>query len=323
MTSVIWRRWRQVPSVEIRAILASLVAGVLLLGVKFTAYLLTGSTAVLADALEGVVNVAASVVAAYALVWAHEPADSEHPYGHGKIEFFAAGFEGGMILLAAVITLGKVVEVLFKKPGLNPDKLGWGAGLMVLAVVINTLVGLYLLRTGKRTSSLTLEADGWHLIGDAVTSTAALAALVLIRLTGVRWIDPLAALAVSFYIAWTGIGLVRRSAAGLLDKQDAHDQAMLERILDAHIGPDGIEPRICSYHKLRHRHSGRYHWVDFHIMVPAGWDIDHGHRVASSIEYEIEQNLGEGNATAHVEPCGDSSCGVCEGVQTLIKVPEG
>jgi divalent metal cation (Fe/Co/Zn/Cd) transporter len=106
---------------------------------------------------------------------------------------------------------------------------------------------------------------------------------------------------------------MRAGAAGLLDQQDLEDEALLVKILDSHLVPDGRPPQICSYHKLRHRHSGRYHWVDFHIMVPPGLSIDQGHAIASSIEYEIEQALGEGNATAHVEPCVDAACAACAG----------
>ena len=96
-----------------------------------------------------------------------------------------------------------------------------------------------------------------------------------------------------------------------MDRQDAADEKLLREILDAHVGPAGREPRICSYHKLRHRHSGRYHWVDFHLVVPAAMDVAQGHEMASAIEYEIEQALGEGNATAHVEPCSDRACATC------------
>ena len=116
---------------------------------------------------------------------------------------------------------------------------------------------------------------------------------------------------VSAYIARTGARLLGHAVGGLMDRQDAEDEALLRRILDAHLGPSGKEPRICGYHKLRHRHSGRYHWVDFHITVPADWSIDRGHKVASAIEYEIELALGEGNATAHVEPCKEAECGRC------------
>jgi divalent metal cation (Fe/Co/Zn/Cd) transporter len=136
-------------------------------------------------------------------------------------------------------------------------------------------------------------------------------ALVLVKLTGWRIVDPIAALLIAVYISILGIRLMRAGAAGLLDQQDLDDEALLVKILDSHLVPDGKAPQICSYHKLRHRHSGRYHWVDFHMMVPPGLTIDQGHAIASEIEYEIEQALGEGNATAHVEPCVDAVCAKC------------
>jgi divalent metal cation (Fe/Co/Zn/Cd) transporter len=116
---------------------------------------------------------------------------------------------------------------------------------------------------------------------------------------------------VAVYISALAAGLLRRSAAGLMDEQDKADETNIQRILDSHLAPGGKPPLICSYHKLRHRHSGRYHWVDFHIMVPAHMNIEHAHHIASTIEYEIEQMLGEGNATAHIEPCVASDCRAC------------
>jgi cation diffusion facilitator family transporter len=172
-----------------------------------------------------------------------------------------------------------------------------------------------LIRVGKSASSLTLEADGRHLISDAITTAVALAGLVIVKLTAMRAADPLAAIAVSLYIGWTGIGLIRRSAAGLMDEQDTSDTTILSQILNSHLGPNGKEPKICSYHKLRHRHTGRYHWVDFHIMVPGQWPVKRGHEVASAIEFEIENALGEGNATAHIEPCETSGCANCDSQQ--------
>lgn len=306
------RRLLNIPRAEAVAVTVSLGAGLLLLGIKFGAYLLTGSTAIFADALEGIVNVAAAAFAMYALMLAHQPADADHPYGHGKVEFFSAGFEGGMILLAAVIAIGKAFDTLWRGVPLHVNALGTGAVLMLVALMVNAIVGIFLIRTGQRQSSLTLEADGRHLITDAVTSLVALVALLVVRETGWSLADPLAAIVVSLYIGWTGIGLVRRSAAGLMDEQDSADAAVLGRILDSHQGPGGVEPRICSYHKLRHRHSGRYHWVDFHMLVPGWWDVQRAHRAASTIEYEIEQRLGVGNATAHVEPCALPACKSCD-----------
>jgi cation diffusion facilitator family transporter len=313
---------KHVPRAEASAAIISLTVGCLLLLIKFSAYFVTGSNAIFADALEGVVNVTAAAFATYALSQAHRPADKDHPYGHGKIEFFSAGFEGGMILLAAAIAIGKASVSLFHTQELRPERLNLGLLLMSIALIANAVVGLYLVRTGKNHSSITLEADGWHLLSDAITSAVALIALLAVRFSGWVAIDPLAAIGVSFYIALMGIRLVRRSAAGLMDEQDAADDSMFRKILDAHIGPTGGEPRICSYHKLRHRHSGRYHWVDFHLVVPGWWDIERGHRVASNIEYEIEQALGEGNATAHVEPCKNDECLHCGGEKVATQNAE-
>ena len=305
-------RWlRHVPPAEGRAILISVAVGGALLFVKFGAYFVTGSTAIFADALEGIVNVIGSGFALYALVLAHRPADPEHPYGHGKIEFFSAGLEGGMILLAAAVSAGKAVETLLRHGKLRQGELGEGLLLLGIATAANAVVGLYLIHSGRRRRSLVLEADGKHLMSDVVTSVAAIAALVVVRYTGWSAVDPVTAIVVSAYIAYAGIGLVRRSAEGLMDTQDAGDTAVICRILDGHVGRAGRHPQVCSYHKLRHRHSGRYHWVDFHLVVPGTWSIEAGHRVASAIEYEIEQALEEGNATAHVEPCPASECPTC------------
>jgi cation diffusion facilitator family transporter len=296
-------------AVEQRAATIALVVGIVLLAIKFIAYLFTGSSAILSDALESIVNVLAGGFALYAVILAHQPADREHPYGHGKIEFLSAGFEGGMIILAALIIAARAVQELIRGPSI--DQIDLGLLLMALAMLINGVLGLFLIRNGKRHGSIALEADGKHLLSDAVTSVVVLVALVLVRLTNRQWIDPVAAMFVAVYIAWMAIGLLRRSAAGLMDEQDRSDDAMIRGILDSHLGPGGKEPQICSYHKLRHRHSGRYHWVDFHIMIPADFDIEHGHRIASTIEYEIELAIGEGNATAHVEPCHTPGCAVC------------
>jgi cation diffusion facilitator family transporter len=296
----------RVPKSEAGAALLSLVVGIALLTIKFVAYFLTGSAAIFSDALESIVNVAASAVAAYALVVAHAPADEEHPYGHGKIEFLSAHFEGGMILLAAVAIAIKAIEAFYAPQPVQ--QLGVGIVLIAAAMVINGGVGFTLIRIGRRQGSMTLEADGHHLLSDAITSATAMVALAMVKV--LRWplADPIAAILIAGYIGWMGIKLLRRSAAGLMDRQDAEDERLLRGILDSHIGPGGKEPRICSYHKLRHRHSGRYHWVDFHIMVPGRLDVERGHAIASAIEYEIERALGEGNATAHIEPCMEKPC---------------
>lgn len=303
---------RHVPADEARAILVSLFVGVALTAVKFAAYFLTDSAVVFSDAMEGIVNVAAASFALYSIIVAHQPADAGHPYGHGKVEFLSGGFEGGMILLAAMAAATKGTFDLLHGTPMSGARLDWGLALMALTLPVNGGVGWYLVRTGRRKASVTLVADGHHLMTDALTSVVAIAALAVVRVTGWRYADPIGAIVVSAYIARTGVRLLRQSIGGLMDRQDAEDEALLRRILDSHLGPAGVEPRVCGYHKLRHRHSGRYHWVDFHITVPPDWNVERGHRVASAIEYEIELALGVGNATAHVEPCKVRACAACE-----------
>ena len=302
---------------EKRALIISLVTGIVLLLIKFGAYWLTGSAAIFSDALEGIVNVLASAFALYAISLAARPADAEHPYGHGKIEFMSAGFEGGMILVAALVMAARAGEELMRGP--QVQNVGIGLLLIAVAMVVNGGVGGYLVHLGKNRGSITLEADGHHLMSDAVTSAGVLVALGLVRATGLKWIDPIGALLVTLYIGFVAAGLLRKAIAGLMDQQDLDDEKQLTDLLDSHVGANGKPPRICSYHKLRHRHSGRYHWVDFHIMVPSWWDISRGHAIASSIEHEIELMLGEGNATAHIEPCTNGECGSCEVERKMTK----
>jgi cation diffusion facilitator family transporter len=308
-----YRKWfLHIPAAEARAAGLSLGIGSALTGVKFAGYFLTGSAVIFSDAVESIVNVVAAAAAIYSLSVAHRPADADHPYGHGKVEFLSAGFEGGMILIAGVVALVKAVDVLRNPAGmLRAENLTTGLLLMGSALVVNGGLGLYLIRTGKRHGSVTLEADGHHVLTDAWTSLAAVAALVVVRMTGWTWVDPVAAVGVSLYIGWVGIGLLRRAEAGLTDRQDERDAKLLESILDAHLPAGEREPRICGYHKVRHRHVGRFHWVEFHLVVPADWDVRRGHEVATAIEGELAAALGEGDATAHVEPCTSGLCGRC------------
>lgn len=303
-----------IPRLELRAALLAIAVGILLTSAKFTGYFLTGSAVIFSDALESIVNLAAAVFALYSLAVAHRPADDSHPYGHGKVEFIAVGFEGGMILIAGIISFVKAIDVFRTlDSGLNQGNLPVAIGLMTGALVINGAMGLYLVRTGRRLGALTLEADGHHLLSDAWTSIAALIAVAAVKLTGLVWLDPLAAMLVALYIGWVGIGLLRRAEAGLTDRQDMQDDAVFRGILDAHLPGGGKEPTICSYHKVRHRHAGRYHWIDFHLVVPSDWTVRQGHDAASQIEGEMESAIGEGDATAHIEPCISGRCARCSG----------
>ncbi len=225
-----------VPRSEARAILLSLLAGILLLAVKFAAYYLTSSTAVLSDAMESIVNVLASCFALYALRLAHLPADEKHPYGHGKVEFLSAGFEGGMVFLAALYIFVHVIYQFFNPRPL--ERVETAMGLMLLATVVNGVIGFILIRAGKRNHSLTLEADGQHLLADAITSIAVLISLLLVKFTHSTLPDPITAILVSVYLVILAMRLLRRSTAGLMDEQDAADTTLIQSILDKHLPPE-------------------------------------------------------------------------------------
>jgi len=297
---------------EMRWALLSLFVGIGLLAIKLIAYFITRSQAVFSDALENMANVVTAGFAVYSISLAHRPADADHPYGHGKVEFFSAGLEGATILLASLLIIGKVAISLVAGEANEIHKLDLGLALMTVALIGNAMLGSSLWIFGRKNRGLTLEAAGIHLMVDALDSVAVLIAIAIVRLTGWKWLDPAAALAVAVYIAFLGMRLIKRSAAGLMDEQDPILRKKLEEMLNSHVGIAAKEPRICSYHKLRYRQSGRDCWVDFHIVLPRHWTIEQAHQSASSIEHEIEQTLGQANATAHVEPCQDEECAGCQ-----------
>ena len=280
-----------------------------LMATKVLAYRLTGSTAVFGDAMESLVNVAASLLAVWSVWMAHRPADRTHPYGHGKAEFVSAAVEGGLVVAAAGAVAVKSVSDFGS--GAEPlERIDAGVLLLVATVAVNGLVGGWLLHLGRAGGSAALEADGVHLLSDAWTSGAAIASLLLVRSTGLQWIDPVVALVMAAWLVWCGWRVVRRSLGNLMDEQDQGDLVRVQALLEAHCRDEGPEPRICSFHKVRSRHSGREHWVDFHVQLPAGTDLRTAHEQATRIEDEIEATLG-GTATAHVEPCRSPECRRC------------
>ena len=286
-----------------------MAVAVALMATKVLAYRLTGSTAVFGDAMESLVNVAASLLAVWSVWMAHRPADRTHPYGHGKAEFVSAAVEGGLVVAAAGAVAVKSVSDFGS--GAEPlERIDAGVLLLVATVAVNGLVGGWLLHLGRTGGSAALEADGVHLLSDAWTSGAAIASLLLVRSTGLQWIDPVVALVMAAWLVWCGWRVVRRSLGNLMDEQDQGDLVRVQALLEAHCRDEGPEPRICSFHKVRSRHSGREHWVDFHVQLPAGTDLRTAHEQATRIEDEIEATLG-GTATAHVEPCRSPECRRC------------
>jgi len=296
--------------IERRAAAAAVAVAALLTVTKLVAWRLTGSTAVLSDALEGLVNVVASLITLWAIHHSHRPADRSHPYGHGRFELLSAALEGGMIVTAAFVIIWRAIEALVSGT-IELTSLDAGIVLLFGTIIVNGAVGGWLLALGRRSGSPALSADGKHLLSDAVTTAAAIAALLIVRATGWTWVDPVAALLIAVAVGVVGLRVVRRALGDLVDEQDPRDVLRIEALLDAHRGAQGREPRVCSWHKLRVRHLGREHWVEFHMCLPASTDVRRAHDAASAIEHEIETMLGPGNATAHVEPCVDAACERC------------
>lgn len=285
---------------EHRAARIALITSVVLLLTKLTAWRLTGSTAVFGDAMESVVNVAASALVIWSVWMANRPADQTHPYGHGKAEFLSSAIEGGMISVAMLVVMVRsALELLEGSAAV--EKIDFGLLLLAFTIMANGGVGMWLIQVGRKTKSSALNADGIHLISDAWTSGAAVVSLLLVRWTDKQFLDPIIALIMAVWVGFVGYRLIRRALGDLLDEQDLADLAKVETILKDHARADGPLPRIVSFHKVRTRHSGRDHWVDFHLQLRPDMDLKSAHNVASEIENNIEAALG-GTATAHIEP---------------------
>ena len=289
----------------VRAGVISLCVGALIMAVKFAAFFLTGSTALLADASESIVNVAAGAILTFSLIVARRPADANHPYGHGKAEPLSAMFEGTLIVIAASVIVAQATHQLIVGPELQ--RLGTGMLISAAAGLGNLALGLYLLGVARRERSEALRADGVHVLTDTVTTLAGIAALGLVRFTGLAWIDPVAGLLVAMNIVWAGWRLVRGALRGLLDEADfdllASIADKLDRVRSA---------SWCEVHQLRAWSAGALHHVDLHLVVPRYFTMEQGHVHADEVERTILGVLGEsGDVVVHVDPCRPQHCTGC------------
>jgi cation diffusion facilitator family transporter len=290
---------------RLRAGWFSLVVGLLVLGAKLSAWWLTGSTAVLSDALESVVNVAAGALLLYSLHVARQPADTNHPYGHGKVEFFSAGVEGTLIAVAALLIGVEAAREIARGPSLR--QLDVGLALVSAATVLNAAAGLQLIRVGRRTHSLALVADGRHLLTDVVTSVGVIAGLALVWITGWSLLDPLVALAVAVHILRTGWRLAREAVGGLMDEADPRLLGRIADALEARRAPHWIDA-----HSLRGWRSGPVQHVDLHLVVPRYFDADRLHRIDEEVEAIALGAAGlPGEVIVHFDPCRPRHCRGC------------
>jgi cation diffusion facilitator family transporter len=282
-----------------RAMRLSVAVGLLMLAGKLTAWLLTGSAAILSDAAESVVHVVAVGFAAFSLRLSYRPADSRYRYGYERVTFFSAGFEGAMIIVAAVYIIYEATARLIA--GLSPHRLGLGTAMVAAASVANLLLGLYLVRTGKRTNSLILEANGKHVLTDSWTSFGVVGGLLLVLATGWQPFDPLLAIAVAINILWSGGKLMYRSAQGLMDFADPDTARLIAKELDTVCEECGLR-----YHELRFRNTGSRLIIEVHLLFPFTTPVGEAHRIATAIEERLAAALDvPAEVITHLESAED------------------
>jgi cation diffusion facilitator family transporter len=240
------------------------------------------------------------------VAFAVKPADRDHPYGHGKIEYFSAVFEGGLISFAAIMIAWYAIMDLVRGPSVRSVEIG-----MLITLVCgigNATLGWYLISTGKREQSLSLVADGHHVLSDFWTSAGVVVGLLLVRVTGLSWLDPVTAIVVAVNLAVTGARLVRDAAGGLLDEEDS---ALLAELVGAF--ERGRDPGLIRIHSLRAIRAGRFTHVDAHLIVPEYWTVEQAHHVVDAFEQRVLDSCSvEGEIAFHTDPCGRALCRLCE-----------
>lgn len=276
----------------------SIAAAIATIALKFGAYLLTDSVGLLSDAMESGVNLLAACVAFWALSLAAKPPDAEHPFGHGKAEYFSSGLESAFILIAALsIAITASGRLLDPQP---LAKVELGLMLSFLATAINGGVAWILLRAGKRLNSITLRADAHHLFTDVWTSVGVILAIILVKVTGWLILDPLIAMGVALNIIWIGIKLLRETLSGLMDQ--AIPKADIDGIIEIF---SRHEDKNIRFHLLRTRIAGAQRFISFHVLVPGNWTVQAGHDLCESLEKAIADILPNSQVTTHLEPLED------------------
>jgi cation diffusion facilitator family transporter len=274
----------------------SIASNALLIGLKLAAAAITGSIAILSEALHSMIDLIASVIAFVAVRRADEPADVEHPYGHEKLESFAASIEGMLILVGAGVIIYESVHRLVI--GAEVESLGVGMAVIAFTIVVNFGVAAFLRRQARRHESPALSGDAAHLGTDALTSLGVLAGLALVELTGAEAIDSAVAIAVAIAIVFAGVNIMRRSSGVLVDEAPpAEEMDRIEQAI-ARARPE----EVVGYHKLRARVAGRHSYIEMHVQFRSGTTLERAHALAHQLRDAIESELSDAEVLIHVEP---------------------
>lgn len=296
-----------------RLILVSFVASVVLTALKFYAYYLTSSNAILSDALESIINVIASGFAFYSIYLSSLPKDRNHPYGHGKIEFFSAGFEGALIVIASIFIFIEGAKRLLEPAPI--ENLEQGALFILVTIFVNFIIGVRLVKLGRETNSLALTADGKHLLSDSVSSLILIASVILILLTDFLWIDSVASMFFGLFLAYSGFKLVRKSVEGLMD---ATDEDLVKKVVDQLNANKKTE--WIDVHNLRVQQYGSDLHVDCHLTLPYYWDLLKVHDEVHQFEEILKSvHCGETEIFVHTDPCIPECCKFCSILECPVR----
>lgn len=297
---------------KVRAAHISVLSNSILVGTKLTVGVLMGSVAVLSEAIHSGLDLFASPIAFYAVGKAGKPADERHPYGHGKWENVSGVLEAVLILLAAAYIIFEAVIRLHR--GATVEHIGLGTLVMALSATVNWFVSRYLFRVARKTDSMALEADAWHLRADVYTSIGVLAGLVLIKVTGLTILDSVAAIAVAVLIIKASVDLTKSAVADLFDTRlPREDEEKIRNVLA------GFQEGCIDFHRLRSRKSGPVRFIDLHLVVPRNWTIEEAHQVSDRIEKELREALANMQVIIHIDPCNKSlnPCESCKREQEM------
>ena len=279
-------------------IVISIIAALFTISLKTAAYFVTGSIGLLSDALESVVNLAAAGVGFWALSFATQPPDPEHPFGHSKAEYFSSGIESVLIVIAALTIAVTAGDRLFNPQPI--EQVNIGIALSIIASVINGAVAWLLFKAGKRLRSITLRADAEHLLSDVWTSLGVIIGVILVKITGWLFLDSIIGLIVAIQIVWTGIKLLQQTASELLDRSLPNEQQQEIKNILLNYEPQGIE-----FHALRTRVAGSRSFIYFHVLVPGKWSVKQGHDLCEEIELAVINALPGSHVMTHLEPIED------------------